>query len=75
MANQRALHRGRVQDGELRWYYPKGTDFAESAVAELKGVVARVNNKPMKCHGWYSFQKIIEGLRAPTLNKAVEARC
>ena len=61
-------------NGELRWYYPKGTDFAKVSPAELKGVVARLNNKPMKCHGWRSSQEVMQSL-APALDKAVEARC
>jgi IS30 family transposase len=61
-------------NGELRWYFPKGTDFAAVSPAEIRRVVAMLNNKPMKCHGWQSSQEVMQGL-ASALNKAVEARC
>lgn len=61
-----AWEKGSVENsnGELRWYYPKGTNFAEVDPQELRNNVARLNRKPMKCHGWYSAQEMVDKLAA-----------
>ena len=36
-------------NGRIRWYFPKGTDFAKLTRAEIKQVELAINSRPMKC--------------------------
>lgn len=42
---------------ELRWYFPKGTDFANVFQFELKDKMHRLNAKPMRCLGYQSSEE------------------
>ena len=61
-----AWEKGAVENanGELRWYYPKGTDFSKVEPQDLRDNVARLNRKPMKCHGWKSAQEMLDSIAA-----------
>lgn len=47
----KAYQRGSVENanGELRRYFPKGTDFSTVTASELKNIEIKLNRKPMKC--------------------------
>ena len=58
----KAYQRGSVENanGELRWYYPKKTDFSQVTEKELRRAQWLLNNKPMKCLGKISAKKAFE---------------
>jgi transposase, IS30 family len=39
-------------NGLIRWYFPKGTDFATISDEEIKAVETALNNRPRKRLGW-----------------------
>lgn len=39
-------------NGLIRWYFPKGTDFAKISDEEIKVVETALNNRPRKRLGW-----------------------
>lgn len=39
-------------NGLIRWYFPKGTDFATISDEEIKSVETALNNRPRKRLGW-----------------------
>jgi transposase, IS30 family len=39
-------------NGLIRWYFPKGTDFATITDDDIKAVEAALNNRPRKRLGW-----------------------
>ena len=49
----KAYQRGSVENanGELRWFFPKKTDFSQVSEQELKKVEYKINGKPMKVNG------------------------
>jgi IS30 family transposase len=47
-------------NGQLRWFYPKGTDFVYVPKSDLKAVVQRLNDRPMKLHGFEAPQVMFE---------------
>jgi IS30 family transposase len=61
-----AWQKGAVENSneELRWYFPKGTDFAKVSPHHLRNEIARLNRKPMKCNGWKSSQELFDKLAA-----------
>ena len=40
------------RNGLIRWYFPKGTDFAKLRKADVLQVESAINNQPMKCLGF-----------------------
>jgi IS30 family transposase len=40
------------RNGLIRYYFPKGTDFARLTRAEIERVESALNNRPMKCLGY-----------------------
>ena len=40
------------RNGLIRYYFPKGTDFARLTRAEIARVERAINNRPMKCLGY-----------------------
>jgi transposase, IS30 family len=40
------------RNGLIRYYFPKGTDFARLTRAEIERVESAINNRPMKCLGF-----------------------
>jgi transposase, IS30 family len=44
-------------NGELRWFYPKGTKFSKVPNDQLQNAVGKLNRVPMKCLGWRSSQE------------------
>jgi len=42
------------RNGLFRFFYPKGTDFAEISDEELQKTLELINTRPMKCLGWLS---------------------
>lgn len=40
------------RNGLIRWYFPKGTDFARLRKADVLQVESAINNRPMKCLGF-----------------------
>jgi len=61
-----AWQKGSVENSnaEVRWYYPKGTDFSKVSKDEIRKNVAKINRKPMKCNGWSSSQEMFDKLVA-----------
>lgn len=57
-----AWERGSVErsNGELRWYFPKGTDFASVSRKELAEIEAKINRRRMLCLQKHSAQQIFE---------------
>ena len=41
-------------NGLVRWYLPKGTDFANISDDEIAGIESLINNRPRKCLGFYT---------------------
>jgi len=41
-------------NGQLRFFFPKGTDFLKVSDEDLQKVVALINNRPRKCLLWLS---------------------
>jgi IS30 family transposase len=41
-------------NGQLRFFFPKGTDFLKVTDKELTQAVTLLNNRPRKCLGWLS---------------------
>ena len=39
-------------NGLIRWYFPKGTDFATISDEAIKAVETALNNRPRKRLGW-----------------------
>ena len=39
-------------NGLIRWYFPKGTDFATISNEDIKAVETSLNNRPRKRLGW-----------------------
>ena len=39
-------------NGLIRWYFPKGTDFAKISDESIKAVEDALNNRPRKRLGW-----------------------
>ena len=64
----KAYQRGSVENanGELRWYFPKKTDFAKVTEEELREVQYKINGKPMKLHG----RRAAAAVYKEALNKA-----
>ena len=62
----KAWQRGSIEhaNGELRWYFPKKTDFASVSEQELRHAQYQLNAKPMKLHGYRSSSKIFHQLLA-----------
>jgi transposase, IS30 family len=58
----RAWERGSVErsNRELRWYFPKGTDFASVSRKELGDIEARINRRRMPCLQKKSAQQVFE---------------
>jgi len=42
----------------LRYYFPKGTDFAKVTKAELQAVAEEINNRPRKIHHFLSANEV-----------------
>jgi IS30 family transposase len=57
-----AWQRGSVEhaNGEFRWYFPKGTDFKNVSLQEIKEVQHKLNNRPMKLHGFKSSNAVYQ---------------
>jgi transposase, IS30 family len=45
-------------NGLIRYYFPKGTDFATVTDAEIRAVERRLNNRPRKRLGWKTPQQV-----------------
>jgi len=39
-------------NGLVRWYFPKGTDFAKITDEQVAKVESLINNRPRKCLGY-----------------------
>lgn len=52
----KACQRGAVENGngQLRWFFPKGTDFSKIKPEELKVVESKINTRPMKVNNYQS---------------------
>jgi IS30 family transposase len=46
------------QNGLLRRYFPKGTDFAKVTQEEIDDVVSEINNRPRKCLGYFTPNEV-----------------
>jgi IS30 family transposase len=49
-----AWQKGSVENSnrDLRWYFPKGTDFSAVSKAKLAEVEGRLGRRPLKCLGY-----------------------
>ena len=45
-------------NGLIRYYFPKGTDFATVTDTEIRAVEQRLNNRPRKRLGWQTPQEV-----------------
>lgn len=60
----KSWQKGAVENsnGELRWYFPKGTDFSEVSPKEFRNAVAKINGKPRQSlndmSATYTFSKL-----------------
>jgi IS30 family transposase len=55
-----SFERGTNEHGNwhLRYYFPKGTDFAKVTRTELQAVVEEINNRPRKIHHFLSANEV-----------------
>jgi IS30 family transposase len=55
-----SFERGTNEHGNwhVRYYFPKGTDFATVSSEELQAVVAEINNRPRKIHGFKTANEV-----------------
>ena len=62
----KAYQRGSVENanGELRWFYPKKTDFSKVTPKELRAIEYKINAKPMRVHNGMSAKKVYNQLLA-----------
>ena len=62
-----AHERGTVErrNRNIRWYYPKGTDFSTCPQWELQRAVAKIHNRPMKVLGYESSKEVWQRIIAP----------
>ena len=49
-------------NGLIRDYFPKGTDFSQVSVAQLKRVQKELNDRPRKTLGWQSPKETFTNL-------------
>jgi IS30 family transposase len=61
-----AWQRGSNEHGNwhLRYYFPKGTDFATVPEEELQDVVWEINNRPRKILGYKTAEEVYSDLLA-----------
>ena len=61
-----AWQRGSNEHGNwhLRYYFPKGTDFATVPDEELQDVVWEINNRPRKILGYKTAEEVYSELLA-----------
>jgi IS30 family transposase len=50
--------RGTNENGLLRFFYPKGTDFAKVDVLEFKNCIKKINERPRKILGWKTPKEV-----------------
>jgi IS30 family transposase len=65
-----AYQRGGVENanGELRWYYPKGTDFKDVPLADIWKVQDKLNRRCMDCLGGKTADEVfLKALKNPPL--------
>jgi len=53
-------------NGLIRWYFPKGTDFAKVTDEEIRKVETILNNRPRKRLGWRTPLEVFNGSVALT---------
>jgi len=51
-------------NGLIRQYFPKGTDFTQVTIEEIKKVQRKLNNRPRKALGYYKPDEVINELVA-----------
>ena len=54
-------------NGLIRWYFPKGTDFATISDGMIKAVEDALNNRPRKRHGWKTPLEVFTQLQGVAL--------
>jgi IS30 family transposase len=54
-------------NGLIRWYFPKGTDFATISDDMIRAVEHALNNRPRKRHGWKTPLEIFTQLQGVAL--------
>lgn len=59
-----SFERGTNEHGNwhIRYYFPKGTDFATVTKTELQAVVAEINNRPRKIHNYRTALEVYDQL-------------
>lgn len=59
-----SYQRGTNENGNwhLRYYYPKGTDFATVPDDELQAVIEEINNRPRKILGYQTAREVFDKL-------------
>jgi len=63
-----AWQRGSVENanGEFRWYYPKGTDFKDVSVSDIREVQLKLNRRCLDCLGGRPSEEVFrEALENP----------
>lgn len=55
-----AWQKGSVENSnrDFRWYFPKGTDFADVSSTEIRVVEHKLNSRPMKCLNFSSSDEV-----------------
>ncbi len=68
-----SFERGTNENGNLwiRYYFPKGTDFAQVTNQELQAVVNEINNRPRKIHGFQTANEVYYQLLKKTTGAAI----
>lgn len=54
-------------NGLIRWYFPKGTDFATISDDMIRAVEYALNNRPRKRHGWKTPLEVFTQLQGVAL--------
>lgn len=54
-------------NGLIRWYFPKGTDFATISDDMIRAVEDALNNRPRKRHGWKTPLEVFTQLQGVAL--------
>lgn len=59
-----SFERGTNEHGNwhIRYYFPKGTDFATVSRTEVKATVDEINNRPRKIHNYKTAQEVYDQL-------------
>jgi len=61
------------RNGIVRRYFPKGTDFSQITIEQIKAVQDKINNKPLKCLGFLTPKEVRDKIVNDYLEKQLVA--